>query len=157
MFLNFDVPPSYRNIGKRLVKAPKGYITDTLLLCHMTGLRIDDIERKRPELFGHILENYVATELIKQISFSETRAQLYHFRTSDGREVDFVLENPDGSLIALEIKKSETVDMRDFKGIQTLADMTPGSFQGGAVLYTGKKVVRFGENLWAVPMHVLWQ
>jgi len=157
MFLNFDVPPWYRNIGKRLVKAPKGYITDTLLLCHMTGLRIDDIERKRPELCGHILENYVATELIKQLSFSEIRAQLYHFRTSDGREVDFVLEKPDGSLFALEIKKSETVDMRDFKGIQTLADMTPGSFQGGAVLYTGKQVVRFGENLWAVPIHVLWQ
>jgi predicted AAA+ superfamily ATPase len=123
----------------------------------MIGLRIEDIERKRPELFGHILENYAATELVKQLSFTDIKAQLYHFRTSDGYEVDFVLEKPDGSVFAIEVKKSEAVDIKDFKGIQTLANLTKDAFEGGIILYTGKQVVRFGKNLWAVPMHVLWQ
>jgi len=35
LFLTFELAPWYRNIGKRLVKSPKGYMTDTLLLCHL--------------------------------------------------------------------------------------------------------------------------
>lgn len=157
MFLNFDVEPWFRNIGKRLVKSPKGYLTDTLLLCHMLDLNIEDMEKNKPDLFGHVLENYVATELTKLLTFSETRAKLLHFRTSDGKEVDFILERPDGSVFAIEIKKSESVNIHDFKGIQTLAELTAKEFMGGVVLYSGKEVVPFGKNLWAVPFHILWQ
>jgi len=32
MFLTFDVRPWYRNVGKRLVKAPKGYLIDLSLI-----------------------------------------------------------------------------------------------------------------------------
>lgn len=157
MFLNFDVEPWYRNIGKRLVKSPKGYLTDTLMLCHMLDLNLEDIEKNKPDLFGHILENYIATELTKLLTFSETKAKLLHFRTSDGKEADFVLEKPDGSVFAIEIKKSESVNIQDFKGIQTLAEVTEKEFIGGVVLYSGKEVVPFGKNLWAVPFHILWQ
>ncbi|HEY4194719.1 MAG TPA: DUF4143 domain-containing protein [Mucilaginibacter sp.] len=157
MFLNFDVEPWYKNIGKRLVKSPKGYLLDTLMLCHMLDLNLEDIEKSKPELFGHVLENYVATELTKLLTFSDTRAQLLHFRTSDGKEVDFVLERPDGSLFAIEIKKAESVNMYDFKGIRALEEFAPKEFIGGVVLYSGKQVVPFGKNLWAVPFHILWQ
>lgn len=157
MFLNFDVQPWYRNIGKRLVKSPKGYLVDTLMLCHMLDLSIDDIETNKPDLFGHVLENYIATELTKLLTFSNTKAQLLHFRTSDGKEVDFVLERPDGSILAVEVKKSESVNIHDFKGIQTLADLTGKEFISGVILYAGKETVPFGKNLWAVPFHVLWQ
>jgi predicted AAA+ superfamily ATPase len=157
MFLNFDVEPWYRNIGKRLVKSPKGYLTDTLLLCHVLDLNLEDIERNKPDLFGHILENYIATELTKLLTFSETKAKLLHFRTSDGKEVDFLLERPDGSVFAIEIKKSESITIKDFKGIIALAELTEKEFLGGVVLYSGKEVVPFGKNLWAVPFHILWQ
>lgn len=157
MFLNFDVEPWYRNIGKRLVKSAKGYLTDTLMLCHMLDLDLDDIKKNKPDLFGHVLENFVATELTKLLTFSSTKAQLHHFRTSDGKEVDFILEKPDGSVFAIEIKKSESVNMQDFKGINTFAELTEKEFIGGVVLYSGKDVVPFGKKLWAVPFHILWQ
>ena len=157
MFLNFDVEPWFRNIGKRLVKSPKGYLADTLLLCHMLDLDIEDIEKNKPDLFGHVLENYVATELTKLLSFSKTKAALHHFRTSDGKEVDFVLEKPDGSVFAIEVKKSESVNLHDFKGIQAFAELTKKDFMGGIVLYSGKEAVPFGKNMWAVPFHILWQ
>lgn len=157
MFLNFDISPWYRNIGKRLVKSPKGYLTDTLMLCHMLDLDIDNLITNKPDLFGHILENYVATELVKQLSFSHIKAQLFHFRTSDGKEVDFVLERPDGGIFAIEVKAKESVSIRDFKGIQVLASLVKNDFKGGIVLYSGKEAITFGQNLWAVPLHALWQ
>jgi predicted AAA+ superfamily ATPase len=49
----------------------------------------------------------VATELLKQLSNTDLKAELYHFRTSDGKEVDFVLEKPDGSAFAIEVKRCE--------------------------------------------------
>jgi predicted AAA+ superfamily ATPase len=157
MFLNFDVVPWYKNIGKRLVKASKGYLVDTLMMCHMLDLNIDDIEINKPDLFGHVLENYVATELMKLLTFSDTKAQLLHFRTSDGKEIDFLLERQDGSVFAIEVKKSEAVGPHDFKAIKELSELAPKEFIGGIVLYSGKHVVPFGKNLWAVPFHILWQ
>jgi uncharacterized protein len=157
MFLNFDVPPWFKNIGKRLVKSSKGYLVDTSMLCHILDLDVTEIEKNKPELFGHVLENYVATELTKLLTFTDTKAQLLHFRTSDGKEVDFILEWPDGSIFAIEIKKSESATANDFKGIKALAELAPKEFSGGIVLYSGKEVVPFGKNLWAVPFYVLWQ
>ncbi|MEO6707206.1 MAG: DUF4143 domain-containing protein, partial [Ginsengibacter sp.] len=157
MFLTVDVPPWYRNIGKRLVKSAKGYLGDTLFLCYILGLKLEEIVKKRPDLFGHVLENYVAMELTKLLSFGDSRAKLYHFRTSDGKEVDFVLEKPDGNLWAIEVKNSDTVSAKDFNGIKLFAELTGADFQGGIVLYSGKDAVPFGENLWAVQHYVLWQ
>ncbi|MGV3764875.1 MAG: ATP-binding protein [Chitinophagaceae bacterium] len=157
MFLNFDLEPWFRNIGKRLVKSPKGFLIDTLMICHMLDLNIDDVQVKRPELFGHLLENFVVTELTKLLSFSDIKAKLCHFRTSDGKEVDFILEKADGSLFAIEVKKTESVNAQDFKGIKTFAELNEKDFICGVVLYSGNEVVPFGENLWAVPFHVLWQ
>ncbi len=157
MFLNFDIQPWFKNIGKRLVKAPKGYLIDTLMMCHLMDIDIKKSREKDPVFFGHIIENFVATELIKLLSFSDIKAELLHFRTSDGKEIDFVLERPDGSILAIEIKSSELVSEHDFKNIRLLAELNKNKLIGGIVLYSGKEPVPFGENLWAVPFHILWQ
>ena len=86
MFLTFDVKPWFRNIGKRLAKTPKGYLLDTSMICHLLDYDMDAISKTKPELFGHLIENFVATELVKQLSNSDIKAELYHFRTSDGKE-----------------------------------------------------------------------
>lgn len=156
VFLCFDVRPWYRNIGKRLVKSPKGYLVDTLLLCHLLGWRLEDLQEKQAQLYGHVVENFVATELSKLLSFSKVRAQLMHFRTSDNKEIDFVLEQADGKLAAIEVKTSERVGSSDFKGIRVLKENAAKDFQCGVVLYGGKEVVPFGEDLYAVPFQALW-
>ena len=156
MFLTFDVKPWFRNIGKRLVKTPKGYLTDTCMACHLLDYNMDDLAKNKPDVFGHLVENFVATEMVKQLSNGQTKAELYHFRTSDGKEVDFVLEKPDGSVFAIEVKNAESVNKNDFKGIMAFAELTGTDFIGGVVLYAGKDVVPFGKNVWAVPFNVLW-
>lgn len=156
MFLTFEVRPWYRNVGKRLVKAAKGYLTDTLLLCHLLDWRLEDLRRRKPDLFGRVAENFVAAELLKLVSFSDTRTQLFHFRSSDNREVDFVLERPDGTLAAVEVKTSERVEAADFSGIRFLQEIVSGDLVCGAVLYGGDAVVPFGSKLFAVPIQALW-
>ncbi|MCY4149880.1 MAG: ATP-binding protein [Gammaproteobacteria bacterium] len=156
MFLTFSIPPWYRNIGKRLVKSPKGYLIDTLLLCHLLDWRLEEMHIRRPELYGRLVENFVATELLKNLSFSNGREQLLHFRTSDNKEVDFVLERPDGSLAAIEVKTSDTITSSDFKGLRVLQSVAPNDFKCGVVLYSGNDVVPFGDSLYAVPIDRLW-
>lgn len=53
----------YRNLSKRLVKSPKVYFYDTLLLCHLLQSTPEDLAKYHPQLFGHVLENFVLTEL----------------------------------------------------------------------------------------------
>ncbi len=157
MFLSFDVPPWYRNIGKRLVKSPTGYLPDTSLLCHLLNWDPDDLRARKPDLYGHVVENFVAAELLKLLSFSDLRANLLHFRTGDNKAVDFVLERPDGSLAGIEVKTSDRIDAHDFKDMKVLQDATGDDFACGVVLYAGKDVVPFGDKLYAVPLAALWQ
>ncbi len=156
MFLTFDIHPWFRNIGKRLVKSPKSYVVDTALLCHLQQIDIDQAEVLDPRAFGHVFENFVATELLKHLSSADISAQLHHFRTSDGKEVDFVLERPDGSLAAIEVKGRDAVNIDDFKGLKELNNQVGDSFLSGIVIYRGNKTIPFGDKLWAVPVEMLW-
>ena len=156
LFLTFDVKPWYRNIGKRLVKAPKGYIIDTSLLCHLLQIDMARVAIKDPHVFGHLFENFVASELLKQLSSSSSMAQLHHFRTSDNKEVDFVLEQPDGRLVGIEVKGRDSVTAADFKGLETLRQQAGNDFICGVVLYRNTKVIPFGDKMWAVPVEAMW-
>ena len=157
MFLTFTIPPWYRNTRKRLVKSSKAYLIDSLLLCHLQGRRLNNLRKNKLDLYGHIIENFTATELIKLISFSDISPRLLHFRTSDNKEVDFILEFPDGKLAAIEVKTSDKVTGSDFKGIQSFKELALKDFVCGIVLYNGRQVVPFGKDLFAVPFSVLWQ
>ena len=156
LFLTFDVKPWYRNIGKRLVKAPKGYIIDTSLLCHLLQIDMARVAIKDPHVFGHLFENFVASELLKQLSSSSSIAQPHHFRTSDNKEVDFVLEQPDGRLVGIEVKGRDSVTAADFKGLETLRQQAGNDFICGVVLYRNTKVIPFGDKMWAVPVEAMW-
>jgi len=130
---------------------------DTALLCHLQQIDIVKAERNEPHIFGHIFENFVATELVKQLSGSNEMLTLNHFRTSDGKEVDFVLERPDGKLAAIEVKACDTVKISDFSGINVLNAEVGEDLICGIVLYRGNKIIPFGKRLWAIPVDFLWK
>ncbi len=156
LFLAFDVKPWYRNIGKRLVKAPKGYIMDTSLLCHLLQIDMVRAAVREPHVFGHLFENFIASELVKQLSSTRGMAQLHHFRTSDHKEVDFVLEQPDGRIAGIEAKGRDAVTASDFKGLETLRQQVGSDFVCGIVLYRNNKIIPFGDKMWAVPVEAMW-
>ncbi|MFC1629058.1 ATP-binding protein [Gemmatimonadota bacterium] len=159
VFLIRFIPAWSANLGKRLVRAPKVILTDSGLLAHLTGFSLEYIENGQGSSLevGRILETFVITEVMRQLSWSQKGISLFHFRTHTGQEVDLVLEDRKGSLTGIEIKASETVRAEDFNGLQFLAEARPKKFRNGILLYTGSEVVPFGKNLFAVPMAALWE
>jgi hypothetical protein len=151
-----DTLPAWSShLGKRLVKAPKLMVRDTGLMGHCMGADLGRLDRN-PDLLGGLLETFVAGEVRKQLGWSQTRARLFHYRTLPGQEVDLLLEGADGRIVGIEVKASGTVQAKDFKGLQNLADVAGEAFHRGIVLYTGTEVLPFGPNLWAVPLPALW-
>jgi hypothetical protein len=70
--------------------------------------------------------------------------------------VDAVLEKPDGSVAAIEVKASATVVASDTAALRALRDQFAGQFRSGVVLYLGDQLVPAGDKLWLVPVPVLW-
>ncbi len=153
-FLILHLPAWSGNLGKRLVKTSKLVLNDTGLMAHLLGA---DMERLAAGGFiGPLVENFVIMELTKQITWSATRPQMFHFRTQTGQEVDIVLEDRAGKLVGIEVKASATVTTKDFRGLQAFAEATGKRFHRGVVLYTGKEGISFGSNLYALPLGTLW-
>jgi uncharacterized protein len=155
VFLVHRLPAWSRNLGKRLVKAPKLHLVDSGLACHLVGADARRLSEDRP-LLGRLLESFVVGELRKQISWTDPRTALCHLRTAAGLEADVVLEKPDGSVAAIEVKASATIAASDFAALQTLRDELGKQFRAGVVLYLGDQIVPFGDKLWLVPVPTLW-
>jgi predicted AAA+ superfamily ATPase len=155
LFLVVRLPSWERNPGKRLVKAPKVFLPDSGLLCHFMAATAEGLSSK-PGLPGGVVETFVLAELLKHVAFSKQRLSLWHYRTLSNIEVDFVLENRLGQITGIEVKASATVDGKDFKSLRHLQETEGPIFQRGIVLYAGREVVPFGDNLWAVPLSVWW-
>ncbi len=156
VFLIETLPAWSGSLKARLVKAPKLFITDTGLLSYLQGLNLKKLQAE-PTLGGALTENFVVNELKKHLSWSETRAEMFHFRTSTDQEVDIILENSAGELVGVEVKSSSTLDKRDFKGLKMLAESLPKKFKRGIILYLGNQFLSFGENLFLVPISALWR
>ncbi|MBK5273822.1 MAG: ATP-binding protein [Desulfuromonadales bacterium] len=154
IFLIDHLPAWYSNLGKRLVKTSKLVMNDTGLLT--TLLAVDAARLENTPLCGAVIENFVIMELKKQISWSDTRPAMLHYRTQTGQEVDIVLEDTAGRLVGIEIKSAKSVGRQDFRGLQSLAEAAGNNFLRGIVLYSGSEMVSFGSNLFAIPIDSLW-
>ena len=154
LFLIDHLPAWYSNLGKRLVKTAKLIMNDTGLLS--TLLAVDATRLENNPLCGAVIENFVIMELKKQISWSNTKPVMLHYRTQTGQEVDVVLEDTAGRIVGIEIKSSKSVGGQDFRGLQSLAEISGNNFLRGIVLYSGNQVVSFGRNLIAMPIDTLW-
>lgn len=156
LFLLRRAPAWSRNIGQRLIKAPKVWLPDSGLACNLVGYDERRFEADDTPLAGALFENFIAAEALKQASWCNIDVGLHHFRTAAGREIDLVIEARDGSLAGIESKLSATVRARDFNALRHLRDRLGDRFRAGVVLYTGPETLPFGDRLWAIPVSALW-
>jgi predicted AAA+ superfamily ATPase len=155
-FLVQRLAPWSTSLGLRLVKSPKLYLSDTGLLVHL--LDMDQARlRADPTQLGRVVENLVVTEIRKQLTWSPTRAQLYHLRTQTGVEVDVLLEGRGGRIVGVEVKATAAIEPGHFSGLRRLAEAVGPKFLRGVVLYAGADVLPFGDRMWAVPLGALWR
>ncbi|MGO8878219.1 MAG: ATP-binding protein [Desulfomonilaceae bacterium] len=153
-FLVQTLPAWSSNLGKRLVKAPKLFMVDTGLACHLLGIDEEGFQQ-RGEIAGRVFENFVVVELLKYASWSDEPVRLYHFRSQSGQEVDVVIERSGGKVVGVEIKLSASPSPRDFYGLKVLREHLGDKFVRGILIYNGREIVPFEKDLYAVPVSIL--
>lgn len=155
-FLVQTLPAWSANLSKRLVKSPKILLADTGLIAALLGIEAERLEEE-PRLAGPLLESFVLTEIRKQISWSRTQPQMFHYRTQTGQEIDLLLEDERGRVAGIEVKAAATVQEKDIRVLLELAVALGRKFTRGVILYTGDRVVPFTERIFAVPVQALWK
>jgi uncharacterized protein len=96
------VPPKFGNLRKELTKMPKIYFNDTGLRNVLSNnfLALNDRADK-----GNLFENAVYTRLRKLYGIDAIK----YWRTADGNEVDFVIEDNLSEGLAYEVKFTDTL------------------------------------------------
>jgi predicted AAA+ superfamily ATPase len=97
--------PWHANIGKRLVKSPKVYLRDSGLVHALLGIAT------REQLLGHPVagaswEGMVIENVLAVAAAHGAEPQASFYRSTVGAEIDLVLTWADGSVWAIEIKRS---------------------------------------------------
>jgi len=120
-FLVRRLPPYQANIKKRLVKSPKFYWRDPgLLHAILNGPSAEELLSS--PWVGASWEGFVIEQLLTAFAHEGIRAEPFFFRTSDRRELDFVLEIG-GRLWALEIKLTSSPDVEDMVRLNRVSDL----------------------------------
>lgn len=135
--------PWFRNMQKRLSKAPKVHFVDPGVQRSLLG--------RRGLPTGGEFESAVIAEIYKQIKNSRLPVTLYHLRTADGREVDLLLETEAG-FIPIEIKMTEQVAAGDARHLRRLEDILDKPVLHALVLSNDGRVQALAEGITAVPI-----
>jgi len=155
IFVVDRLPAWSRSEAKRAAKTPKLHIADTGMGAALLERDADDLSSDRVYL-GHLLESLVLAELRAHASWHEARTSFHHFRDSNDNEVDIVLERGPRRVAGVEVKAAASVSAKDFRGLRKLREIAGDSFTSGVVLYDGTTGYRHDENLWALPISMLW-
>jgi predicted AAA+ superfamily ATPase len=158
-FLTFELPSWTRpnRLNKRFIKQKKLFFTDTCLLCHILQRDLEEIYKNDKTAMGHIFENFIATEIMKATK-SLDAFSVSHFNPvqNQGKEVDFVIESPNGKAVGIEVKLDGTINEKDWANMNVLQETLGNKFLKGVILYTGTELMQVGRNIWAVPINYLW-
>ena len=131
MDIVYLLEPYSNNELQRLVKSPKLYFCDTGLCAYLTRWLTAESLRDGAAS-GHIYENYVIMELVKNYAYAREGALLSFYRDANGKEIDiFVEEN--GRIHPLEIKKSANPDKKEVKKFNVIEKTTLKQGMGGIV------------------------
>ncbi len=140
--------PFYSNFGKRIVKRPKLYFIDTGIACAL--LKINEVKHlENHPLKGNLFENYCIINLVKEDSYKLNKSNFYYWRSSNGVEVDLIIENG-LNITLIEMKSGSNFHSKWFKNIELFSKYS--NFNCNQIIvYTGKESLKYGENKEILP------
>lgn len=158
LYLVESIPAWSRSRTQRTVRKPKVIVADSGLAAELAGLDEELLMSPTGAVhLGGALEGFVAGELARQQTWSQTDYTLSHFRESGGAEVDLIVELRGGKVLGIEVKATSSPGRQHASGLVRLKDRLGADFLGGVVLYTGTRSFSMGEGIWAVPVPALWE
>ena len=151
------LPTWSANLGVRVRRHPKVYITDTGLAAALLGSAPESLVRPTDPARGQMFETFVVNEVRRQAGWSDLEVDLFHFRDRYGREIDLVCETPDGRVVGIEVKAAATTRPDHAAHLAWLRDRLGAHFVAGVVLYGGALSLPLGDRLTALPLSALWE
>ena len=128
----FLLYPYYKNFGKRLIKSPKLYFSDTALACYLLGIHAPETLMQSSN-FGHIFETMIVNDVVKRFFHSGQMPSLFYLRTRDGFEIDLVIEEAE-KLHLFEIKSTATVTLHHAAAVMKFKKAFPSLIQQAGII-----------------------
>lgn len=157
-----DTVPAWFSPGHEfggLSQAPKHFLADPALAARLLsldeehllrGARIDTLGPQEGSILGRLFESLVAQSLHTYAHVLEAR--LTHVRDRHGRhEVDFLLEGPGQTRIAIEVKLAQTVNNDDTKHLHWLKEKLGDGLTDAIIVTTGQSCYRRADGIAVIP------
>ena len=143
-----EVAPYHGNAIKRLSDKRKGYFKDTGIACHL--MRIHSPEALVTSMkMGPLFETWVVN-MIQSLFATTSEANLYHWRSHGGAEVDLLLER-DGMFFPIEIKCKARPNRSDASSIGLFRKTYPNlKIMPGLVIHAGDETYPIDEETLAL-------
>jgi len=141
-FMVLQLPPWAENVGKRIVKSPKIYITDAGLLHALLGVETPQALEKHPKL-GASWEGFILTQIIRILG--ARRNECFFWATHAGAELDLLIVSGNRRY-GFEIKRTDapkvTASMKS--AVETLG------LQKLTILHAGRESFKLGRKIRAI-------
>jgi uncharacterized protein len=159
LFLVHELEAWEKTLNQRTTSKSKIHVIDSGIAARLLRLTPAKLASKDPTAlteFGHLLESFLVGEIMRQVSWLSGFVPVGHWRTSDGDEVDLVIERDDGAVIAFEIKAGTQVPGSELKHLKKLRDRVGSSFLAGVALYLGERSYTYEDRIHVMPADRLW-
>lgn len=143
-FIIFRLQPYYTNIGKRLVRTPKLYFTETGLAACLLGLKTEE-QVSRDPLRGNLFENLIVSDVLKGCLNRDIEGELFFFRSNDGIEVDLLRVTADG-IQPIEIKSTTTWSSALSNGLRKYLKLLPKAISP-TIIYGGASIPAAADGI----------
>ncbi len=145
-FVVYKLSPYFENFGKRVIKSPKYYFTDTGLLSYLLGIEKPEQVTRDP-LVGQLFENLIVLEALKTRYNQGQMPNLYFYRDSHGNEIDLLYASG-RNLVGIEVKSAATFTPH-FKKMLLRFSEKQQTLQSGYVVYNGE-ARQFSDGIEAI-------
>jgi predicted AAA+ superfamily ATPase len=147
------VPPYHSNLSSRLVKSPKVYFLDTGLACRLQGWTESNPILTSPQQ-GGLFKSLVYSEIHKLINNHRLDWKIWHWRSRDGEEIDFLLQLGPQQMVFVEAKVSpqkspQHTKYSEVKKVfkESIPDLLVCYQEGERVLNNQVPIRRLGDTL----------
>ena len=108
--------PAWKESRKRkAISTGKFFFFDPGITHMLAGTQTLD---RNSHLYGKSFEQFIAMEIRAYLSYKRKKLQFSYWRSTHGYEVDFLI----GLETAVEVKASQKITARDFKGLKALGE-----------------------------------
>ena len=151
MFVGFSVPAFSGSVRKSALSSPRFLFFDLGVRNAAAGLPL--VEAAVNAAPGALFEQWVGTQLWRKLSYGAS-GRLSYYRTTDGAEVDFILEQGE-ELVPIEVKWSENPSPKDARHLKTFIAEHSQHCKRGYVVSRCPHVLALSDTITAIPWWAL--